>query len=330
MGARLASLTANYDKALDRLQRGLVAAGKIDEARDVQNERGRAKSAVASIAPSATARLTTSRSGSGPYPKDAFKFRAHYYYRLPLRHTFIEAQLICKELGGHILSIDSKSEFEHFKERSKKDNVYLLLDLNDTKSEGEFRTWKGLRAAFTQWAPGEPNPSGDAEDAVLMGGGKGADMLDVTTDRHFGAVYCEWEYGASPNTDMIEELGLCEVSIKTSRTSVGTLKLGASRLSGLSTKWSHVTPALLGAQYTKVPWQSRFTHSITVTQSGYLYLYKTNEWKDPDRSKWTVVPDAIRGGHHKSGAIRRFLNEGDKVSLTNYEPGVIAKKITLE
>ena len=155
-------------------------------------------------------------------------------------------------------------------------------------------------------------------------------MYDVSRTTGFGSVFCEWEAGAEIDLSKLKLEALAEVSIKTSRTSVGTLKPGAQRLSGgFSAPFGTIGRDIRGAQYTRVPWKSRFTHTITVTKAGYVYLYRTNEWKDKGKSEWTPVPDAVLGSWHKSGAIRKWCSKGETIAFRNYEPGVAAAKISL-
>jgi hypothetical protein len=324
---KINSLTKKYVQALEKLQKSLVTQGKIDEAITVKNEREIAKGRISEPAKNTEPALVNNDSASPVYPEGSFKFMSHYYYRLPLRQNFCEASEICKELGGHILSINSSIEYKHFLKLARADNLVLLLDINDMKTEGSWKSWKNIRASFTKWHPGEPNDSNN-EDAVCINYKNTYDMVDVSASNSFHTVYCEWESNDTPKADAIKDMRLCEVKVKGNGIATQKLKTGAARLSGgYQPTFSHVASDLIGAQFTRVPWQSRLTIHIEVIKSGYLYAYNIHEWSDKKKHKWTHVPDAVKGAYLNSGAYRLRVNKGQTFSIHSYEPGVIAARV---
>lgn len=88
--------------------------------------------------------------------------------------TWKEAQAKCKEAGGHLVTITSQTE---------NDNVARLLwnagartawiGLSDKDLESEWKWVGGESSTFRNWAPGEPNDAGGAEDCVEIHSGSG-------------------------------------------------------------------------------------------------------------------------------------------------------------
>jgi hypothetical protein len=336
-GKQLFTLAQKYDAALDKLQRRLVSSDKLDEATAIHAERDRAKKealeggAMPSDATASDSRSTDSKSRSSHFRENSFEFRGHRYYRLPLRYNFHDARLMARHLGGHLVAIDNKYEYEFIQKRIAEKPGAMWLDLTDEKTEGTWKNWRGARPSFVKWQRGEPSHSSDAEDAVCIGFGKMPDMYDAPTNMYC-AVICEWDPGMTPKLRGIDELELCEVSLTPTRgVSIQTLTPGVQRLSGgYKPRFGHVAPDLVGAQFTRVPWQSRPTHNITVTKPGYLYTYKIHGWADRIKFPWERVPDAVGGSHHKSGADRIRVKAGDTFTIKSYETGVIASKISVK
>lgn len=336
-GKQLYELAQKYDAALDKLQRRLVSSDKLDEATAIQAERDRAKKealdggATPAAAATADGRSVDSESRNSHLRENSFEFKGHGYYRLPLRHTFPDARLICRHLGGHILAIDNSYEYDFIQKKITETPGPIWLDITDEKVEGTWRNWRGARPGFLKWHKGEPSDSGSGEDAACLGYPKLPDMADAPTNKHF-AVICEWDPGMAPRMRAIDELGLCEISVTPTRgVSIQTLTPGVQRLSGgYKPRFSHVSPDLIGAQFLRVPWQSRPTHNITVTKQGYLYAYKIHEWADRAKFPWERVPDAVGGAHHGSGADRIRVKAGDTFTIKSYETGVIASKIAVQ
>lgn len=97
------------------------------------------------------------------YPKNASDFNGHKYclYELPL--SWIEAEEYCKNLGGHLVSINSQEEqefVENLTSQSNLDNIWI----GGYYSESDV-TWKWSDSSgfsYTNWDTGQPdNHTGD-------------------------------------------------------------------------------------------------------------------------------------------------------------------------
>jgi len=333
------SLVEGYTRVLNATKKKLVRQEKLDEAMAVANEIKRVEFIAAdaqSVTPGVTSGMTPGANTAAPrrnrYPEDAVEFRNHHYYWLPLRHTSAVAGRICRELGGHLVSIDNRHEYEFVKDLTVKAGRCVWLDLTDARTEGMWKNWRGMRPPFLKWHDGEPNDHEGKEDAACLNWRKmGMDMTDVPADSHL-SVLCEWEPGRTPDPAAVAGLGLCEISVPIRRGfSVQKLTPGVNRLSGgFSAAFSHVGIDLRGAQFLRVPWQSSSTHSVTVTKPGYLYVYKISDFPGGDKSRWEGVPDALSGPYHGTGARRARVKNGEKLTIKGYEVGFVATKITPE
>lgn len=152
---RLVELTRRYDKALERMQRALVAGDRLDDARAVQIERKRAGSSEYYLA--AVARLTaiaeaqqqaadaTQLRDAPPVerPKGARKFGGHYYmvYREPI--SWHAAKARCEALGGQLASGEGQAELSFILRFAPK--AVLWVGATDENEEGEWHWLNGDR-----------------------------------------------------------------------------------------------------------------------------------------------------------------------------------------
>ncbi|KFO31014.1 pulmonary surfactant-associated protein D [Fukomys damarensis] len=82
--------------------------------------------------------------------------------------NFEGAQKMCTQAGGQLPSPRSAAENAALQKLIEAQNKSALLSLTDTKKEGTFIYPSGEPMVFSNWAPGEPNNDGGAEDCVEM------------------------------------------------------------------------------------------------------------------------------------------------------------------
>lgn len=91
----------------------------------------------------------------------------YYYFEERLMGTWSEAENYCLSVGGHLASVQSKSEIDALVEQSIQH--FYWLDLNDLSVEGQFRSaTTGKNATYLNWAPNEPNDASNDEDCVIL------------------------------------------------------------------------------------------------------------------------------------------------------------------
>lgn len=87
--------------------------------------------------------------------------------------VFQEAQQVCVQAGGQLASPRSVAENEALQQIVTAENKAAFLSMTDTKTEGRFTYPSGEALVYTNWAPGEPNNNGQAENCVeLFSNGK--------------------------------------------------------------------------------------------------------------------------------------------------------------
>ena len=118
----------------------------------------------------------------------------HIYYLLNLTN-WAGAEAIAVGMGGHLATVNDAVEnsflFDAFAGMVAAP-YGLFLGLNDVVTEGTWVWSSGSAASFLNWAPGEPNNFGDAEDYVVLrvpNDGAGGKWNDVSgNEYHYGIV----------------------------------------------------------------------------------------------------------------------------------------------
>lgn len=108
------------------------------------------------------------RTGS-PVPLHSFK--GHRYAVVTEPVTWSQAEARCKELGGRLLTAESKEEWDFILQivlRPTPLQTFYWIGLTDTEKQGDWRWITGGKPAFIKWLPGEPNNFGGNEHYVAI------------------------------------------------------------------------------------------------------------------------------------------------------------------
>lgn len=92
------------------------------------------------------------------------------YYHISKNHkmNWFEAAAFCRTLGGELVTIESKEEYDAIKSHLVRDSNYWT-SLNDLAKEGKYVSIvTGKEQFFTIWQKGEPNNSRGGEDCVEL------------------------------------------------------------------------------------------------------------------------------------------------------------------
>ncbi|MEO8183029.1 MAG: C-type lectin domain-containing protein [Deltaproteobacteria bacterium] len=94
------------------------------------------------------------------------------------------AQTACLEWGGALVRIDSAGEDQLLADHMSSDS---WIGANDRSAEGAFRWLDATFLTFTNWAPGQPNNTADAENCVakLSQSQQWNDLACINLHAHF-------------------------------------------------------------------------------------------------------------------------------------------------
>ncbi|KAG8521821.1 Pulmonary surfactant-associated protein D, partial [Galemys pyrenaicus] len=79
---------------------------------------------------------------------------------------FEEAQQVCTQAGGQVATPRSADENKALLQLVTAENKAAFLSMTDNQTEGKFAYPTGEPLAYSNWAPGEPNNNGKAENCV--------------------------------------------------------------------------------------------------------------------------------------------------------------------
>lgn len=102
---------------------------------------------------------------TGP-PVPLHSFNGHRYALLTELLTWAQAKLKCEELGGHLLTIESKEEWDFVVSRvlpALQRQEFYWIGLTSKDKPGDWRWLNGAKPDYLKWLPGEPNNFGGNE-----------------------------------------------------------------------------------------------------------------------------------------------------------------------
>ena len=121
-------------------------------------------------------------------------FQGHDYLMVKEKMTWENAEAFCEQLGGHLVTITTKEEYE-FARKLQLSNGHIWIGFTDKEKEGDWKWVTGEAATFTNWYRGQPDNSvggwgGAPQNYCLM------ESNGLWDDREASATYsfiCEWE-----------------------------------------------------------------------------------------------------------------------------------------
>jgi hypothetical protein len=120
-------------------------------------------------------------------PEDAVVFDGHAYAHSPVATSWHEAKLTCELLGGHLVCVESKEEWQFLLDSFKKDTAWM--GGCDEDEEGKWRWVTGVPWKYTAWWRRQPdNAHGGQHYLVFNSSG----WDDIGKAGRHGFV-CEWE-----------------------------------------------------------------------------------------------------------------------------------------
>lgn len=105
--------------------------------------------------------------------------------------TYNNAEKTCRELGGHILSIDGRKENEYFSTFASNRNAIYKLDVNNIENTKKWLNWKKKKPAYM--------PKGYKPSVLHPEMEKGAAVIGYTSRWYIfpiasnNRVICEWD-----------------------------------------------------------------------------------------------------------------------------------------
>lgn len=126
-------------------------------------------------------------------PKETATLNGHTYKYFDMQTTWYEAEKICYNLGGHLVTITSEEEQNtvcNLLKNTKDGEIWL--GATDSQNEG---TWKWITKEnfnYSNWNSGEPNNDNNEDYAQMYKRGKWNDIKEYSSSVVIGFV-CEFE-----------------------------------------------------------------------------------------------------------------------------------------
>jgi serine/threonine protein kinase len=137
-----------------------------------------------------------------PAQEQAAAYNGHSYKAYPDRVTWKEAQSRCRQMGGHLVVIETAAENQFVAGLlGKAGQLDAWIGITDELSENDWRTVTEQRQLYTNWATGQPNNKNAEEHYALISnrtiggtafGWKWADQPN-DSQQHTPGYVCEWD-----------------------------------------------------------------------------------------------------------------------------------------
>lgn len=142
----------------------------------------------------------TETSAESALPAEAVAFQGHHYLLVRAGvSTWPDAMDYCASFGGYMAHISSAQEnvflFQYISDQGVRSAYF---GLSDRQGEGLWKWSDGVRSAYTNWHPGEPNSENPHEDYAMFywkfgdGSWNDGDFEGSGTVGDTSAFLCEW------------------------------------------------------------------------------------------------------------------------------------------
>ncbi len=125
-------------------------------------------------------------------PTEIFTYNGSTYAIYDDAMSWTDADKLCKNIGGHLISITSQGESEEIAKYINENNRYWI-GLSDTAKEGTFAWRNGESFNYNNWADGEPNNKGDEDYVELYVSSKKSLWNDTSNDEYTKGTF--YQYG---------------------------------------------------------------------------------------------------------------------------------------
>lgn len=136
-------------------------------------------------------------------PSDAVVYNGHSYKVYVDSMYFTDAKKYCEDLGGHLVTINSKNENDFIcKMLENYEESEYIIGITDLDKEGDWSTWiTGEKVTYTNWGTNEPDNAFGGQhigvicNVVRNGGSQyyvGEGQWDDAKNLRFPFI-CEWE-----------------------------------------------------------------------------------------------------------------------------------------
>ena len=108
-------------------------------------------------------------------------FQDHKYIFVPQQKKWKDAEMVAKEMGGHLVSITSQAEQEFivgFIRNQPNASFASWLGLTDDEKEGEWKWITGEELQYTSWIPGQPDNGYGCQNHAWIGWSGNGDWDD--------------------------------------------------------------------------------------------------------------------------------------------------------
>jgi hypothetical protein len=194
---RVVRLTELYDQALEKVQREKVAAGELEAATAVADERRRVSESrvyadaaamvrdhEAQTAAEAERTAPAPRPGLTRRPDDAVRFGKHYYKVYREQLSWPDAKARCEALGGYLACVESAAENAFLSELADGARCWLGGSMDDDA----WRWVSGEAFRYRAWAEDEGDNRGQPY-LIIDEDGRWRDAFE----RHRFFYICEWD-----------------------------------------------------------------------------------------------------------------------------------------
>ena len=140
-------------------------------------------------------------------PRDAVKYKGHYYMAFETTVPVTVAMAQCEKMGGHLARVSSPSEHRFVAQLIKnKSHEYYYVDGSDSVAEGVWKFSDGKPIRSIDWGPNDPNNWDNLEHWLIMSRDLGKLMDFHAGGRNLGFI-CEWDTAnrGSKVKDIVDE-----------------------------------------------------------------------------------------------------------------------------